>query len=249
MYMKTLSLNETIQYASLVLCMLLKKAAAGATKNIFVPGTTVSLLTKTSKMPGPSWSLPAHLACPRANGDICADCYAGKGCYRYNTTKNAQAARFAWTVRSMRTQAGRAAWIAYMVWAIREMGCEYFRVHDSGDLFNVNYATCWYEVIRQLPEVKFWIPTRSWQQPTGTLPVFDPLMAICRKIATLPNATVRPSALNFADAAPVVPGLHAGAAAANLDTFQCPAYLQDGKCGDCRHCWDDKDVAVSYCKH
>src|SRR4030095_4598120 len=48
-----------------------------------VPGTTVRLLTQTSKMPGPSWSLPAHKACPRANGTICDGCYAAKGCYRF----------------------------------------------------------------------------------------------------------------------------------------------------------------------
>lgn len=152
----------------------------------------------------------------------------------------------------MRTESGRIAWIAYMVWAIRSMDIEYFRVHDSGDMFNVAYANCWYEVIRQLPEVKFWIPTRSWQVPNGVLPVFDPLMTAIRKIAALPNATVRPSALNFADDAPVVTGLHAGAAAAMTDAsraFQCVAPSQDGHCGDCRHCWDNKDVAVSYSKH
>src|SRR5581483_11597448 len=80
-----------------------------------VPGTTVRLLTKTSKMPGPSWSLPAHRACPRANGTICDSCYASKGCYRYSSTQNAQNARFAWTVEAMRTPHGRAEWIAEMV--------------------------------------------------------------------------------------------------------------------------------------
>src|SRR5215468_2647692 len=139
-----------------------------------VPGTTVRLLTQTSKMPGPSWSLPAHRACPRANGTICDSCYAAKGCYRYSSTQNAQNARFAWTVESMRTAAGRQQWIAAMVAGIRESGCTYFRVHDSGDMFNVAYAECWYAVCQALPAVRFWIPTRSWQQPKSPLPVFDP---------------------------------------------------------------------------
>src|SRR5215467_11443010 len=95
-----------------------------------VPGTSVRLLTQTTKMPGPSWSLPAHKACPRAAGTICDSCYASKGCYRYNTTQNAQAARFAWTVQCMRTPEGRASWVATMTAAIRAAGCEYFRVHD-----------------------------------------------------------------------------------------------------------------------
>src|SRR5215472_844603 len=94
-----------------------------------VPGTTVRLLTKTSKMPGPSWSLPAHMACPRANGTICDSCYASKGCYQYPSTHNAQQTRFQWTVESMRTAEGRKQWAETMISAIRETGCRYFRVH------------------------------------------------------------------------------------------------------------------------
>ena len=238
-----------------MLCMLLKKAITGASVALPVPGSTCRLLTQTSKMPGPSWSLPAHRSCPRANGDICSleNCYAGKGCYQYKSPQHAQAERFAWTVRSMRTKEGRKFWVSYMVYAIRATGTEYFRVHDSGDLFNVAYAQCWYEVISQLPEVKFWIPTRVWQQPSGPLPVFDPLMTIVRKIATLPNVAVRPSALNFRDYPPKVKGLHAGAAADCQDmyrAYQCPARSKYGNsCGPCRACWNAKDLPVSYSKH
>src|SRR5215831_4473 len=84
-------------------------------KRYAVPGSTVGLLTQTSKMPGPSWSLPAHKACPRANGTICDDCYASKGCYAWRTTVHAQSVRFHWTVEAMRTPEGRAEWIAVMV--------------------------------------------------------------------------------------------------------------------------------------
>jgi hypothetical protein len=217
-----------------------------------VPYSSVRLLTQTSKMPGPSWSLPAHKACPRANGSICDSCYAAKGCYRYSSTRNAQNVRFRWTVESMRTPADRENWVTVMVQAIRETGYRYFRVHDSGDMFSVAYAQCWLEVCLRLPEVRFWIPTRAWQIPAGPLPVFDPLLGILRKLALLPNVTVRPSALNFGDHAPVVAGLHAGSTAAMPDVFRaypCPAYKQGGHCGDCRVCWDSKDLPVSYRKH
>jgi hypothetical protein len=136
--------------------------------------------------------------------------------------------------------------------AITESGCEYFRVHDSGDMFNARYAEAWLVVCTRLPHVKFWIPTRAYQQPNRQLPVFDSLLATLRKLAQLPNVTVRPSALNFGDHAPQVPGLHAGSTAAMPDIFrarQCPAYAQGGECGDCRACWDDKSTPVSYCKH
>jgi hypothetical protein len=139
-----------------------------------------------------------------------------------------------------------------MVAAIVQTECTYFRVHDSGDMFSARYAEAWLEVCIRLPHVKFWIPTRAWQSPSGQLPVFDPLLNTLRKLAQLPNVTVRPSALNFGDHAPQVQGLHAGSTAGMPDIFrarQCPAYAQGGHCGNCRTCWDDKSTPVSYCKH
>src|SRR5262249_12510630 len=139
-----------------------------------------------------------------------------------------------------------------MMCAIRDTACQYFRVHDSGDMFNVAYAQCWLEVCEALPHVRFWIPTRAWQQSSGPLPLYDPMLNVLRQLATLANVTVRPSALNFGDYAPVVPGLQAGSTAAMPDVFrarQCPAYDQDGHCGKCRACWDAKDTPISYCRH
>jgi hypothetical protein len=129
-------------------------------------------------------------------------------------------------------------------------GESYFRVHDSGDMFNAAYAQCWLEVCKALPETKFWIPTRAWQMPSGPLPLFDPIMATLRAMAALPNVTVRPSALNFGDAAPVATGLHAGSTSENTtDAHLCPAPSQGGHCDGCRTCWDARDIAVSYARH
>jgi hypothetical protein len=114
-----------------------------------VPGFTCRLLTLTSKMPGPSWSLPAGLACPRANGTIChgdashKKCYAKGGCYKWSGPRAAQLARFKWTVDSMKTDLGRELWVDVMVSAIRRSKAKYFRVHDSGDLFSARYAAAW----------------------------------------------------------------------------------------------------------
>ena len=152
----------------------------------------------------------------------------------------------------MRTPEGRLSWVAVMVGAIQQSGATYFRVHDSGDLFSVDYAKCWLEVCRQMPEIRFWIPTRAWQQPTGPLPLFDPLLEVLRQLASLPNVTVRPSALNFGDTVPAVAGLHGGSTADMPDVFlarQCPAYKQGGNCGDCRVCWDEKELPIAYRRH
>jgi hypothetical protein len=203
-------------------------------------------------MPGPSFGLPARKACPREFGSICEDCYADDGCYRFSGPQNALAVRFKWTIESMRTIEGFNAWVNYVVEAIRASGCEYFRVHDSGDVFNPAYARAWLAVCQHLPEVKFWIPTRAYQQSGKAVAVFAPILHALRQLAQLPNVTVRPSALNFGDCPPKVEGLHAGTTADNPDVFrvkQCPAKSQGGRCGDCRTCWDDKTCPVSYARH
>jgi hypothetical protein len=152
----------------------------------------------------------------------------------------------------MRTVEGFNAWVDYVCDAIRRDGCEYFRVHDSGDVFNPTYARAWLAVCERLPEVRFWIPTRGYQQRGIAVSESDALLAVLRELATLSNVTVRPSALNFGEYPPVVAGLHAGTTADNPDIFrvkQCPAYQQDGRCEDCRTCWEEKTLPVSYKRH
>lgn len=229
-----------------------------------VPGTSVALLSAPSKMPGYSWSLPAITTCPRAvfgPGAICGEskqhpsCYAKHGFYEmYECVKHAQQTRFEWTRDAIQTATGREEWIQTLARAI-DLACQhgetYFRVHDSGDMFNGAYCQCWYFVCHKVSSVKFWIPTRSWQAPHG-LPMHDPVMYWLRQLASLPNVTVRPSALRFGEHAPNVVGLHAGTTAERPDIFtarQCPAHEQGNQCGECRTCWDDKHVPVSYRKH
>lgn len=215
-----------------------------------VPDHNVAIMSNPSKMPGFSFGLPALKACPRANGTICKQCYALKGRYIFENVVHAQEVRFAWTVESMRTDDGFQRWIAAMVRCISSTRAEYFRIHDSGDFFNARYASAWLEVCRRCPQKKFWAPTRAYQQPSGSLPMYDPLLAILRQLAALPNVTVRPSALNFGDAAPVVVGLHAGSSAGSDSApHQCPARYQDNECGECRHCWEAKTLPVNYPIH
>lgn len=217
-----------------------------------VPGTTNALLSNPSKMPGKAFGLPAHKSCSRAKGTICDNCYAEKGCYNWKGSIACQNARFKWTVECMRSDISMLEWVCVMVAAI--MGETYFRIHDSGDFFNVRYVKAWILVCKALPATKFWAPTRAWQSGNDTLlPVFDPLLNALRELAALPNVTVRPSALDFGDLPPVVAGLHAGSCADMSDAtkaYQCPAKREyDGHCGPCRTCWDNKSTPVNYPKH
>lgn len=222
---------------------------------VYVPGTKTLLLTEARKMPCNSWSLPAGKACPfafYAEGAICSDCYAQKGSYRcYPNVARAQDIRFEWTRECMRTEDGRNEFVRYMTAAIRATNLEYFRVHDSGDLFSPAYTWCWVRIARTLPDVKFWIPTRSWRPLTMTK--ISPSVKAEWEFALLalsaePNVTLRPSALFFNAPAPRVPGLAAGSTAA-LEGFTCPASRQNNMCGDCRACWIDRDTPISYHAH
>ncbi len=211
-----------------------------------VPGSNVTLLTNTSKMPSKSWSLPAHKACPAAvtgPGTICGSCYASKGAYAWKSSQNAQAKRFEWSVRCMRTPEGRQEFIDTMVARIGALHSNYFRVHDSGDLFSPAYVRCWTAIARALPGKRFWIPTRTWRFLDR--PQWAPALL---ELASLPNVTVRPSALYFDDVAPSIAGMAAGTTA-TTSGYSCPAPDQGNACQDCRVCWDSPDVPVSYHKH
>lgn len=203
------------------------------------------LLSNTSKMPCPSWGLPAGKACPGAKygeGTICGACYAAKGNYGVPIVRHAQQERFRWTLALMRTEDGRDAFVAYMTAAIASTGLPYFRVHDSGDLFSPAYAACWARIARNLSHIRFWFPTRSYRIAN--------LLPSIQELSILPNVTVRPSALFLDAAPPVIEGLAAGSGATHSKSdATCPAYRQDGACRECRFCWDRPNDPVLYPLH
>lgn len=167
---------------------------------------------------------------------------------RYDTpaVRNAQRTRAKWLLRCLKTEEGRREWVEWMVaavfWATRTFSAAaprpgavshrvpFFRVHDSGDVFSEGYAALWDEVVRRLPDVRFWMPTRSWHnQPRTLVALVD--------LARNPNIAVKPSALWVDDAPPAVEGLDAGTTV-STGTYDCPARHQGNKCRECRSCWD-----------
>lgn len=242
-----------------------------------IPGTNIALLTKPSKMPGYSWSLPAGNArngqpkgkCPGAvfgEGAICSSCYANPesqvthkdgsqarrgGSYGYPVVRAAQDARADWVTDCLMTKEGRDVWVSVMTaaitWSTRtgagagkghSRRIPYFRWHDSGDVFNPRYGEMIREVCAALPDVKHWLPTRSWH---STPRILRELVVLNQ----LPNVAVRPSALFLGDDAPRVDGL-AGGTGAKADAYTCPASHQKGMCGDCRACWNPAPAAAVY---
>ena len=185
-------------------------------------------LTRTSKMPGLSYSLPAWEGktgskLRKVKGSVCASCYALKGNYtRYKAIKAAQYDRLEKIKNSL--------WVAAMVVQVKRQ--KYFRWHDAGDVQDLDHLNKIYSVCKLTPEVKHWMPTReAWikdhldSKPANLVIRFSPPM-IGQRNDSWPNSSMV---------------VETGAT--------CPAPKQNNSCGDCRQCWDPLVKVVSYGKH
>lgn len=195
-------------------------------------------------MPCDSWSIPAVKSCPGAFfgvNAICGtdkkhtSCYATRHAYVWSTTQLAQKARYDWLLRCMASADGYREFVETMVTALARKRKRYFRIHDSGDMFNARYISAWYEICSRVYWMEFWVPTRSYR--------LSNLLPHLVRLNSLPNVIVRPSALHFEDAPPVIEGLSAGTSAAKTE-YNCPAHTQGNMCGSCRKCWDKTSEVV-----
>lgn len=208
-------------------------------------------LSEPSKMPGKAFGLPtAYCATGQkmaaVKGSICSGCYAEKGFYSlyHKTVEPAQYARLDAVELAIASPEYRIAFVAAMV---RLIGSdEYFRWHDAGDLQSWQHLALIADVARATPGTKHWIPTREY--------------SIVREFlangGTIPdNLIVRLSAM-FPDQPAKVPASLSGATGIDVSNVHkhaapvgrpCPASKQDGKCQDCRACWNAG--SVSYLSH
>lgn len=191
-------------------------------------------LSRTSKMPGPSYSLPAS-ACKvgselrKVPGSTCASCYACRGRYGFPSVKNAMARRL--------EAIAHPFWTEAMVLLIQDSNCRYFRWHDSGDIQTLAHLLNIVRVAHELPKVEFWLPTREAGIVRSYLDVFGPFPK---------NLIVRVSAV-MVDGPPQPGFSHTSTVVTEGAT--CPAPQQGGKCALCRQCWDKRVPNVAYGKH
>ena len=184
--------------------------------------------TKTSKMPGLSYSLPAW-ECKtgsklrKIKNSVCSMCYALKGNYtRYKAIKAAQYRRLDATKDPR--------WVDAMAAVIKRQ--KWFRWHDAGDVQDQQHLQKIFEICRLTPETNHWLPTReAWikdhlaSKPDNLVIRFSPPM-VGQRNDSWPNSSMV---------------VETGAT--------CPAPAQGGKCGSCRQCWDGDVKVVSYGKH
>ena len=195
-------------------------------------------MTRTSKMPGLSYSLPAW-ECQvgsrlrAVKGSVCSGCYALKGNYtRYPAIKAAQYYR----LQSLR----HPKWIPAMVAQIKRQ--KYFRWHDAGDLQGAWHLKNIMEVCLQTPSTKHWMPTREVKYTSLMDPAIVPT-----------NLKIIISDHMIDQESPVKSWPFTSGVTTKHDAT-CPAPKQLDKngqphCKDCRACWDRDVARVTYGKH
>ena len=196
-------------------------------------------LSKPSKMPCASYGLPAE-ECKTGSklrtvkGSTCYNCYAFKGCYIFTVVKEAQYRRLEATKGSQ--------WVQAMATAINSKRSGWFRWHDSGDIQDLDHLNKILEVCELTPLTRHWLPTREvwaldhverfpWNLTVRfSMPMVDQSIETAGRFRDCYSRRIFTSTVVTARAS-------------------CPAPHQDGKCNDCRACWDKKAFNVSYAKH
>ena len=198
-------------------------------------------LSKTSKMPGPSWGLDAR-RCPtgsklaRTRGTVCSECYALRGRYHMPQVKRAQQHRW----EEYQRDPGR--WVDRMIDRIEPY--RWFRWFDSGDLQSADMLRHIFYVCEQQRETHHYLPTKE----------IEFVREAVRHTEVPPNLCIRISAYSFDRYPPkgwstIGPGVNGSTATSKgHDPLgqRCPAPDQGNKCGDCRACWDRDVPLVSY---
>jgi len=197
-------------------------------------------LTTTSKMPCPSYSLPAT-SCKMGSklvnvkGSVCEGCYALKGFYRFKQGRNSREIRLA--------SIYKPEWVEAMVTALESRKDKsYFRWHDSGDLNSIMHLSNIMAVATRTPNTKHWLPTREYKMVSDYVKngLSIPSNMYVR-ISTYMIDGIPP--LEFArklNAYENVEGF-IGVSSVSKKEYSCPAYEQGGQCGDCRVCWTTKE--------
>tara|TARA_R110000803_G_scaffold51064_5_gene105731 strand:- start:557 stop:1150 length:594 start_codon:yes stop_codon:yes gene_type:complete len=142
----------------------------------------------------------------------------------------------------------RTDWVFTMVQMLE--GELYFRWFDSGDVYCKGLADKIYSVMKQTPDTQHWLPTRSHK--------IHKIKPVLTKMKRLRNVAVRYSSDNLDSYAREIHG-SVVLTDDGIDSYTprlegdelyiCGAYSREGKCGDCRTCWDKTINCIGYPIH
>jgi hypothetical protein len=153
--------------------------------------------------------------------------------YRFETVKDAHERRY--------QSLFKPNWAENMAFIINRKKLPYFRWHDSGDLQGMQHLLNIVKVANDTPDCQHWLPTREAALVRSYLSTFGefPKNLLVRVSATLIDG---PPTNGFANTSTV----HERS---SPHGHECLAPYQEGKCGDCRACWDKSVTNVSYRRH
>ncbi len=185
-----------------------------------------------------SWSLEAKETCPGAHTsdglvDACQGCYAIGGNYRFPNVK---------APREFNKQDWkRENWVEEVVAALNID--RFFRWFDSGDIYHPKLAEKIKAVIELTPWCQHWLPTRSFKSPR--------IRRVLEEIKALPNVSVRYSSDSVTGQYEAIHGstIVPSAEWHDENITVCQAAKTDGKCTNCRACWDAEIPLIGYVAH
>ena len=201
-------------------------------------------LSKASKMPCESFSLPATECITgsklrEVKGSVCHGCYAFKGNYIYEPVKKARQHN-----QNIIDNGDLSEWVDNMVYEIKRTNTSgYFRWHDSGDIQGLNHLKAIVEVAKRLDHIKFWLPTleKKILNEVKHSGLSIPENLTIRLSTPMINAKPSKGWINTSTVATKKNGV--------INGVLCKSYEQGNKCLTCRVCWDKTVANVTYLKH
>lgn len=201
-------------------------------------------LSEPSKMPGYGYGLPTAMCITGSKlrdvpNSVCSKCYACKGHYSWRSAGAAQRKRY--------SAIHNPLWVMAMITALKNKKVRFFRWHDSGDLQSVNHLKKIIKVAEGVPDMLFWLPTKEYNILRDYFKTTDYVP---------PNLCIRLSATMIDSGRVALPEYWpVEVATCSVHDkkgpigFECEAYERNGKCGECRTCWDYNVRNVSYRRH
>lgn len=210
-------------------------------KNVAEAAALTGSLSKPSKMPWYSYSIPADTCkvgafLAKKPFSICGRCYAKKGRYVFPNVQKAMWKRYKSLTHPLWVEAMSFQLNYYESRRRDRTQPAYMRWFDSGDLQGLWHLQKIVIVCENTPTVRHWLPTRE----TGVVKRF------LSDVGPFPeNLTVRVSANRVGERRSREPlGLPVSLVGVEPDDeiFECGAPSRGGVCGPCRVCWSNQDV-------
>lgn len=102
-----------------------------------------------------SFSLPSIKTCPSKTAWCEKHCYAKRSEIQYPNVKRAYGINFKAT--------NKVSFVDSMIKEVEKSGNSTFRIHVSGDFFDVRYIYNWIKIAKECKEITFYGYTRAWE--------------------------------------------------------------------------------------